>query len=281
MKIYRSNAKINIGLRIVGKRPDGYHELESIFQEISLCDEILIRKRPRGIKIQSSHPDLPVDEKNLCFRVFQLMAEKFRINAGVEIELIKNIPMGSGLGGGSSNAAICLEAINELYDLGLSAGQLMELGAQVGSDIPFFILGKAAFVRGRGEIVQPIRFLADYQVLIVHPEIHISTAFVYKNFELGLTKYGSDVKFEALISRVQTLGDLNRLFFNDLEEIAIRYYPELSGIRQQLEAIGARFVSLSGSGSAMYGLFPLDEDVSAVKDRVFPHFRVYVVKPVV
>ncbi len=281
MNLYRSYGKINIGLRIVGRRKDGYHNLESVFQEITLFDEILIKKREAGIRIRTDCESLPTDENNLCYQAYQLLVKEHGLKDGVEIEIIKNIPIGSGLGGGSSNAATCLKAFNRMFELGLSRGELIRLAAQIGSDVPFFIVGKTALVKGRGEVVIPIRFLSDYHLLIVFPQVQVSTAFIYKNFEFALTKYKWNVKFEAVISRVRTLDDLSVYFSNDLEEVAGRFYPEIAEVRQKIWESGARFVSLSGSGSAVYGIFPMEVDLEPVRKQFVPRYRVYVAKPIV
>jgi len=279
--VYKSYSKINIGLRIMGKRPDGYHNLESIFQETTLCDQIVIRKKERGIKISTNTKALPTDERNLCFRAYCLFAEKCGLKNGVEIEIIKNIPMGSGLGGGSSNAATCLKAFNTMFDFNLSTAQLIRLAAKIGSDVPFFILGKSAIVKGRGEVVIPFSFLSNYKIIIVYPNIHISTALIYKNIEIGLTKYRSNVKFETFISKVRNLGDLKNFFHNDLEDVAKKLHPDLLEIRDRLKASGADFVSLSGSGSAMYGLYSMAADVETVKMSFIPRYYVFEAKPVI
>lgn len=275
-----SRAKINIGLRIVGQRPDGYHNLESIFQEISLADEVFVRRRESGIRIRSNLPDLPTDEQNLCWRAFDIFKREFGINEGVEIELLKNIPPGTGLGGGSSNAAACLKGFSRLFGQPASLPALLRMAARIGSDVPFFILGKTALVKGRGEVVIPISFLRDYQCLIIFPEIRISTAFIYKNFQLSLTKYKPDVKFDALIFRVKTLRELGTYFPNDLEAVAQKFYPELKKIGRMLSESGAQYQSLSGSGSAVYGLFEENVDLYDVRERFFKQYQTYIAKPV-
>ncbi len=280
MTVIQSHCKINIGLRIVGKRADGYHNLESVFQETTFGDELFIRKKDRGVKILASDDKVPRDERNLCFQAFLLLKKEFGLRDGLEIEILKNIPMGSGLGGGSSNAAACLLAINALFHLGLTRPQLLRLAAGLGSDVPFFILGKTALVKGRGEVVIPMQFLKEYSILIVVPDLHISTPFIYKNFEMGLTKYSPGIKFEAVVSEVQTLGELKEFFFNDLEGVAKQYHPELAEIHQLLADSGAEFVSMSGSGSAMFGLYREGTDVQVIKDNIPQKYKSFIAKPV-
>ncbi len=275
---YFSYAKINIGLRIVNRRADGYHNLESVFQEIDLADEIHVRTLPQGFRLTTDHPEVPTDEQNLCYQVFELLQKRYEISGGVEIHLKKRIPPGSGLGGGSSNAATCFKIFNEMFHLQLSRRELLKLATRIGSDVPFFIIGGTALIKGRGEVVIPIRLPFRFQCLLVLPEIHISTAFIYKNFELSLTHYHDHVKFDVLVSELRKLDDLRKLP-NDLEPVAVKFYPELEDIRERLKASGASYVSLSGSGAAMYGIFPVEVDLEAVRKKYFASERVVVARP--
>jgi len=276
-----ANAKINIGLRIVGKRSDGFHNLESVFQEINLSDIITIRKIPHGIRIMTSHSQIPTDEQNLCYQAFLLMKKTYGFEGGVEISLEKNIPVGAGLGGGSSDAAACLKAFNHIFNLNLNKSRLIHLAAKIGSDVPFFIIGKTALVKGRGEVVVPIDFLKDYQILIVYPYLNISTTEVYKNFELNLTNFKSLIKFDVAILKIAYLQDLNYYFYNDLEKVVFRFYPELREAKEKLKLAGAAFASLSGSGSVLYGLFDESIQLKEIKEEFEQYGQVFIAKPVI
>lgn len=278
MKIYPSYAKINLGLRVVGKRPDGYHNLESIFQEISLCDEIVFQEWDRLV-IETDHPTLAVDEYNLCHRAYRLLADEYGLKRGVKIIIKKKIPLGAGLGGGSSNAAISLKALAEIFQLDLTVSEFLKLATRLGSDVPFFILGKTALVKGRGEVVIPISFLQDYQICLVYPGFQISTAQIFSNFEMGLTKYQGNIKFEAVIFKIRSLEELNNYLFNDLESIVTRLYPEIKNIKRVLQNSGARFVSLSGSGSTVYGLFEKHKEIDDLKKEFPAHYQVFIARP--
>ena len=273
-----SYAKINLGLRIVSKRADGYHNLESIFQELSLADELLI-ERADEFSLATNQPGLPVDETNLCTRAYRLLAAEYEIRGGLKIFINKRIPLGSGLGGGSSNAATCLKVINQLFRLNLSLPEQLRLAARLGSDVPFFILGRTALVKGRGEVVIPITFLKNYQIVLVYPGRAISTAQIFNNLEIGLTKYGGGVKFEAVIFRITSLDDLSGYLFNDLEEVVSRVCPEIMGIKERLINCGARYVSLSGSGATVYGLFDLQTDLSNIKQEFPASYLVFIANP--
>jgi 4-diphosphocytidyl-2-C-methyl-D-erythritol kinase len=262
----------------LSKRTDGYHNLESIFQEISLADEIVIEEADE-FSLETNLPELPVDATNLCTRTFRMLAAEYGIKSGLKIFIDKRIPLGSGLGGGSSNAAACLKAMNDLFRLNLSMSEQFRLAARLGSDVPFFILGKTALVKGRGEVVIPVSFLKEYQILLVYPGRPSSTAQIFNNLEIGLTKYGRGIKFEAVISRIAKLDDLSSYLFNDLEDIVSRTCPEITGIKERLEDCGARYVSLSGSGSTVYGLFDLHTDVSKIKQEFPASYLVFTANP--
>jgi 4-diphosphocytidyl-2-C-methyl-D-erythritol kinase len=280
MKLIKSPAKINIGLKIIAKRPDGYHNLESVFQEISLYDDIYIEKRKTGIRFSCNDPAIPSDDRNLCIRAFRLLQKSYGVKEGVDIRLVKKIPVGAGLGGGSSNSAACLKAFSKIFNLNLEFKDLMNHASRLGSDVPFFITGKTALVTGRGEVVTPIHFPVDYQILLAYPDLTVSTAEVFKNFEFGLTEIPVGIKFEAVIFRVKTLEDLNRYFYNDLEPIVQRLYPEVSELRRRLQDTGAKFVSMSGSGSAVYALFEPEKDLEKIAKEQFKNDRVFLARPV-
>jgi 4-diphosphocytidyl-2-C-methyl-D-erythritol kinase len=276
----RSYAKINLGLRIVGKRPDGFHNLESVFQEIDIFDEISIRKIDNGVRIISDHSNVPLGVSNICYKAFEKLKTKVNLKMGVEIEIKKRIPIGAGLGGGSSNAASCLKIFNQMFQLHLTPGELLLLAAQIGSDVPFFIMGKSALVKGRGEIVIPISFLDDYLIVLVYPNIVINTSFIYKNFEMNLTAYESNFKFEAVIFETKKIEDLNRYFFNDLENVAFESYPILKNIKKRFKWLNAKYISLSGSGSSVFGLFNKAQELAKIKRELKEFGQVFITRPI-
>ncbi len=275
-----SYAKINIGLRVVGRRPDGFHTLESVFQEISLSDRIGIARRERGVTIRCNWPQVPRDERNTCFRAYQVFREAFRLTEGIAIEIEKNIPLGAGLGGGSSNAAAVLKGLVQLYEIDLPVGQLLRLAARVGSDVPFFILGKTALVKGRGEVVIPCQFFTAYRVLLVYPNLPVNTAEVFKNFDIRLTHYKADIKFETFVKEVCSLSQFKAFFFNDLEKVVLARYPRLQVLKERLTEAGAEFVSMSGSGSTIYGLFEQGVELEVLGRELGEENQVFIAEPV-
>ena len=261
------NAKINLGLEVVRRREDGYHDIETLFVPVpSLCDVLEVVKSDKpSLKTYGAAFDVPA-EKNLCFKAFRLMQEQYGIG-GVNIFLYKNIPMGAGLGGGSSDAAFTLVAINEVFGLGLSKNRLAQIASQLGSDCPFFIYNTPMFASGRGEILEPYPLdLTGYHIEVVTPGIHISTPEAYKGVDeikfLSEPSAGSIAGSIAAASvglkeRISDgIGHWRENVVNDFEAYAFAKYPILAQIKQSLYERGAVYAAMTGSGSALYGIFP-------------------------
>lgn len=243
----KSYAKINFFLRVLGKRDDGYHNIKTGFQKIDLSDELtfrILKSDCNCIKITSSKNSIPTDQNNLIYKAAELFLEKNSIKLQIEIDLIKNIPVGAGLGGGSSNGAATLLALNNIMGNPLSKNELYDLGLRLGSDVPFFISEySAAIGMGRGEILSEIPSLDGYLIL-VYPGFAISTKWVYEN--LNLTKKNKD----------NILFDFSDDFgINDLEESVLREYPVISEIKERLSYLGADRAFMTGSGSTVVGYF--------------------------
>ncbi len=252
---YHSYAKINLALEILGKRPDGYHEINSIFLPITLADQIHIQKSDKfDIKIEPENVKIPLKE-NIIYKTIKLMQNKFKINIDfINIKLIKNIPIGAGLGGGSSNAATILLALNEIYNLKLSKQELRQIGKEIGADVPFFIDPKPSIVQGIGDIITPIEFNFDFQILIIYPNIQISTKFAY-----SLIPYRSrpqkSTNYIEVLNQIKSLQDFKKFFVNDFENYLFPQYKSLGAIKQKLYEIGAHFATLTGSGASIFGIF--------------------------
>jgi 4-diphosphocytidyl-2-C-methyl-D-erythritol kinase len=248
-------AKLNLFLEVLGKRPDGYHDIRSIFHAINLCDEIEIRERKEGIHLECSDPSLPTDERNLAWRAAALMRKRARTAVGVAVRMVKRIPVGAGLGGGSSDAAAVLKGLNELWRLGLSDVQMARLSAELGSDCAFFTHCGTAVCEGRGEIVKPLPVTGPFSFVLVCPPFPVSTVDVYRNLSRNdLTEPRYD---DSILRRAMQAGDLRlagRHLFNRLEGPAFRLYPELAGAKQRLSEICPLGALMTGSGSALFGL---------------------------
>ncbi len=252
------NAKINIGLKIVGKRQDGYHNLETIFYPIKLKDALEIIERPTQTKeeVVFSQSGLKIDtpsSQNICLKAFHLLRKDHPQIPAVAIHLHKYIPMGAGMGGGSADGAAMIELLNARFQLQLSTHQKIDYALQLGSDCPFFIHNQPCFASGRGDILEPIIFtLKGFQILIVYPGIHISTAQAFSNIQIDPTP-------SLLKTRVQEpIEQWKHTIFNAFEGPVFAAYPAIQQLKALLYENGAVYASMSGSGSTVYGIFPAE-----------------------
>ncbi len=268
--VLKSPAKINLGLRVLGKRSDGYHEIRTILQEIELHDLLYLNRIKEGIQLRCNHPRLPLNEQNLAFKAARLIKEKTRFSGGVKIYLDKKIPVGGGLGGGSSNAACVIKGLNQLWGLGLTLEEMQNLGAEIGSDVPFFISGGTALATGRGEKIQQLPSFPKTWLIVITPDLEISTSWAYKNLNLELTNYSTNSnmilpedEWSRWLSRVWE-GKL----INSFEDLVIRAHPMVGKAKKLLEQVGARWVSLSGSGSSVFGIFNNRREAELARSRI-------------
>ncbi len=262
MLFLKSPAKINLHLRVLSKRPDGYHEIATIFQAIDLCDEMTLDVAKDGIRMQSHGFPIPEGETNLAYRAAALMMEHYNPGIGVRITIDKRIPVAAGLGGGSSDAATTLFALNKLWGLNLGLEKLREHAAALGSDVPFFLSGPAAAGRGRGEILSSLPPVKGVCLVLVVPNFEITAAFAYSVLNLGLTKKADDISIIQSSIRKGKINHWGPLLSNDLELAIFERYPIIEQIKTELLEKGkARAALMSGSGPAVYGLF--DEESSA------------------
>ena len=246
-------AKINLALKVLGKREDGYHEVEMVMQSLALHDKIFLTLIRSDIELLVEG-DAPLDESNLAYKAAKAILEYSNCKQGIRIKLVKNIPAAAGLAGGSSDAAAVLLGINKLLKLGLDTEELMEIGKGLGSDVPFCIVGGTALARGRGEKIQPLPKAPKMGVVLIKPDFGVSTAQVYKRFSLDLVEKKADVN--AVVEAIKK-GDIKGIataIFNDLEYVTMDMHLCLEGIKRQLEDAGALGVLMSGSGPTVYGL---------------------------
>lgn len=264
----RAHAKINLSLKVLGKRPDGYHELRTVFQTIGLHDVIEFRFTPgRGLRIDLDDPmGLP---DNLVTRAAQAFCERFSVRGRLEMKLEKRIPAGGGLGGGSSDAAAVLLALPALTGKKAGLGDLMELAAGLGSDVPFFLVGGTALGLGRGEELYPLPEMPPLPVLVLAPPVHVSTPEAYRALGRGaLTLDEISSTLKCLQSFVWQPGNWQAAE-NDFEGAVFRLYPELGRWQRKLERSGAQAARLSGSGAALFGVFPNQSTLQGA----LPRFR--------
>ena len=263
-RVERAFAKINLGLKILAKRPDGYHEICSVVQSIDLAD-ILRFERADHNSLICSDPAIPTDESNLVLRAMALFAEQMRdAYRPYRVHLEKNVPVGAGLGGGSADAAATLRALNILHGNPLDAEALRALAAQLGSDITFLIEGGTALMRGRGENLQSLQWRGDVFYLLVYPDIAVSTAWAYAQAKPILTDNNPYLRFiDSLSGGCVDCRDLLGVLENDFLPVVDGAYPIVATLRSHLDQAGACATSMSGSGSTVYGIF--DDRIAALK----------------
>ena len=253
---FKTPAKINLGLHIHKKREDGFHELETILQMVTWFDELQLEGTCEKVELFCDTPEIPNDETNLVVKAARLLQKHFPGRcAGVKITLKKSIPSGAGLGGGSGNAAGVLLALNHLWDLKISRENLIALSGELGSDVPFFLISPCAIGTGKGEILEPIKNPINLYVLMIYPNLPLSTPWVYGNLKLKLTKHKNNI---SILTNFLMRSDFARLgagLYNDLEPIVFKRYPEILEIKNELLRSGAGGALLSGSGSTVFGIF--------------------------
>jgi 4-diphosphocytidyl-2-C-methyl-D-erythritol kinase len=254
----RAPAKINIGLRVIAKRVDGYHSIDTIMAPVSLYDEIYITKvaqksqRRSLFTVTCDNPAIPGGAENLVYRAACLILDGIDIEQPVKIHIQKKIPVGAGLGGGSSDAAATLIGLNRFFRLNHSQQHLEELGLSLGADVPFFVGGKPARARGVGERLSAIKSLPWKWAVIMYPGFPIATGWVYRNFEAKLTK---PIANTSIISPLKKQFGQRRFIVNDLETVTLARYPRIKSLKRKLIAEGAAEALMSGSGTAVFGLF--------------------------
>jgi 4-diphosphocytidyl-2-C-methyl-D-erythritol kinase len=273
-----SPCKVNLLLNILTRRPDGFHELETVMHPVGLCDRLEFERAGQGVALASSHPALPTDGANLVVRAAHLFRQAAGVRDGVRIRLEKNIPLAAGLGGGSGNAAAALLGLNELFGAPLDAPRLSELAAQLGSDVPFFLQAGPAVATGRGERIEPLGFfpaLAGTWLLLIHPGFGISTAWAYRSLaQFPAALHGQPGRAARLIARLQAgpLADAAGEFYNSLEAPAFAKYPILALYQEFLRSEGAAAALMSGSGSTTFALAASEVQAMALRDRFLARF---------
>ena len=298
-------AKINLGLRILRRREDGYHDIETIFHRVDANDEIFLRPAP-AISLSCNQPELHTDKKNLCLQAARLLSEAYDVHEGVQIELKKNIPIGAGLGGGSSDAASTLLGLNQLWKLNLSIKDLEPLALRLGSDVPYFLHKGSAYGTGRGEKLEYFDLDLPYWIVIVYPNIHISTAWAYQHTHIS---HPTPVDLSARRVDLRSLEDSSTVFMaeggqtshvslkqilvenlnaakrfislvpNDFEPLILRTYPVVAKVKRSLYDFGAEFAQISGSGSSVYGLFANEHHMQLAAERLRTSHHVFITPP--
>ncbi|TVX85142.1 4-(cytidine 5'-diphospho)-2-C-methyl-D-erythritol kinase [Paenibacillus agilis] len=266
MKIYeKAPAKINLMLDVLRKREDGFHEVEMVMTMVDLADRLEMEELPRDTIIISSQAGyIPLDEKNLAFQAAKLIKERYDVRKGVYIHLDKHIPVAAGLAGGSSDAAAALRGLNRLWQLNIPQEELLKLGAELGSDVPFCVTGGTAIARGRGEQLEQIINPPQCWVILAKPPINVSTADVYGNFKVDrINKHPSLANMVQAIEQ-QSFADICTHLGNVLEDVTLPMHPEVLQLKEAMIRLGADGVLMSGSGPTVFGLVSKESKVARI-----------------
>ena len=261
----KAKAKINLGLDVVRKREDGYHEVRMIMQMINLYDKITLRKKTEpGITVTANLSYLPVNEDNLVYRAAKLLMDEFQVDGGLEIELQKYIPVAAGMAGGSTDAAAVMVGVNRIFQLGLNKKQLMERGVKIGADVPFCIMRGTALAEGIGEELTPLPAMPHCSLVIAKPKIHVSTKFVYGNLKVKELTEHPDIDGQVQALRENNLEQLVARMGNVLETVTIPAYPVIDEIKHTMMKYGAMGAMMSGSGPTVFGIFEKEDKAQEV-----------------
>lgn len=263
----RSPAKVNLFLNVLGKRKDGYHEIETVMQAVSLWDDIAVEIGGEGVRVFCSDSRVPTDEGNIVWKAATMFMEEFGIGDNIRIEIAKRIPVGAGLGGGSGNAAATLVGLNLLFDIGAGRGELSRMGSAIGCDVPFFLSPGTAVGCGKGDEIEDLPHL-DIWMVLLYPGYSLSTASIYGMFGNGGGKASKvlDPFLEAI--REGSIERISELVHNSLEEVVISSHPEVGSLKDFILEAGALCASISGSGPTVFGIVKGEDHASEVLEKV-------------
>jgi len=251
----KAYAKINLGLDVVRRLPNGYHEVKMVMQNVGIYDELTLTKQSEGIRVTTDTTELPTDENNLIYKAAKLMFTEYNIKEGVCIHLTKNIPIAAGMAGGSTDAAATMKGINELFGLQVPLEHLMELGVRIGADVPYCILGGTALAEGIGEKLTKLSPIPHCHILVAKPDINVSTKFVYEHLDAEGVKHHPDIDgMVNAIKKEQLDGILERME-NVLETVTIPAHPVIAIIKEKMLEFGADNSLMSGSGPTVFGIY--------------------------
>ena len=265
----KAYAKINIGLDVLRRREDGYHEVRMIMQTVDICDDLTFERTSQpGIVIRTDREELPVDGNNLIYKAADLLFREKGITEGVKITLTKRIPIAAGMAGGSSDAAATMRGLNELFKMGYSVKELQELGVKLGADIPYCLVGGTMLSEGIGEILTPLPTPPDCYLVVAKPDIDVSTGFVYGNLHADRLTYHPDIDGMIEALRAGSLNGITDRLGNVLETVTVKEYPVIEEIKELMRSKGAENALMSGSGPTVFGIFKKRETAEAAAQTV-------------
>ena len=248
-------AKVNLGLDVIRRREDGYHEVKMIMQTVRLYDRIILEKTQKGISMETNLSFLPVNEQNIAYRAAKMLMDEFHIQSGLHIKIDKHIPVAAGMAGGSTDGAAVLYGVNKIFELGLTKRQLMERGVKLGADVPYCIMRGTVLSEGIGEILTPVSSLPDCHILIAKPPVSVSTKHVYENLKLDKIEKHPDIDGMIEALRMEDLHGVTQRMENVLETVTIPEHPEIQQIKDLMIKDGALNALMSGSGPTVFGIF--------------------------
>lgn len=262
-------AKVNLGLDVLRRREDGYHELRMIMQTVDLFDTLTLEKKEEaGIEMTCNIEGLPCDERNLVYKSAKLMFEEYKLPGGIRIHLEKRIPMAAGMAGGSTDAAAVFNGMNELYELGVTKERLCELGVKIGADVPYCIVGGTALSEGIGEVLTMLPNVPDCVVLIAKPDFDVSTKYVFENLHANSLTYHPDIDTMAEAIRAGDLQGVVKVMDNVLETVTETKYTEITEIKNVMKEHNAMRAMMSGSGPTVFGLYKSEEDAKGAAEEI-------------
>lgn len=263
----KARAKINLGLDVLGKRPDGYHEVRMVMQTIGIYDRMILTKIPEDdIRITSNLSFLPINENNLIYRAIRLLKDEYGFSGGVDVDLNKFIPVAAGMAGGSSDAASALFGVNKLFGLNLSMGRMMELGLKLGADVPYCVMRGTALAEGIGEKLTRLMPVPHMWILVAKPPVNVSTRLIYEKLDMDGVERHPDI--DEIISAIeaQDVVRIARSMGNVLENVTVPLYPVIETIKQDMIEHGAINAMMSGSGPTVFGIFPDEQTTLACQE---------------
>ena len=260
----KARAKINLGLDVLGKREDGYHEVRMVMQTIGIYDRLILTKIPEEeIRITSNLAFLPVNENNLIYKAIKLLKDEYNFTGGISVELNKFIPVAAGMAGGSTDAASTMFGVNRLFGLNLSMGKMMELGVRLGADVPYCVMRGTALAEGIGEKLTRITPVPHMWILIAKPQINVSTRLVYEQLDMGGIQKHPDIDGIIRAIEAQDVVRIAQSMGNVLENVTVPLYPVIETIKQDMLSHGAINAMMSGSGPTVFGIFPDEQTTLA------------------
>lgn len=267
--ILKAPAKVNLFLKVLARRPDGYHDIETLFEKLDLGDTLRLKKQAGGVEVRSDSKALPDGKENLAYRAVQLLSEKSGKGLGVRIDIEKKIPIGAGMGGGSSDAAAALVGVNALYGLGLSSGELGSIASEIGADVPLFISDAVwAVGRGKGDMVEKIESdLMVWHILLV-PPVPLLSGEAYEWIDTNKDRSGPGIEGALSALRGRRIDELGRKLFNDLEGLSLKRHGLIRELKEKLLEYGARGAVVTGSGPALLGIHEDEKEVVRLREKI-------------